>query len=80
MYLLNILTIIQTINLIICYFEGNEYKSLRPSIQVDLPNSKNKETINKENEFLKQRVEELHEETINLKKNVKHIKSQVNIT
>lgn len=58
-----------------------EFKSFRPTIQVDnySDNVKNKETINKENEFLKNKVEQLHEETVHLKKNIKHIKSQVKI-
>lgn len=58
-----------------------EFKSFRPTIQVDnySNNCKNKETINKENEFLKNKVEQLHEETVHLKKNIKHIKCQVKI-
>lgn len=41
-------------------------------------NSKNKDAINKENELLKKKVEELYQENVHLKKNINHkVKSQL---
>lgn len=59
---------------------GKEFKSFRPSIQVDscLGNRIKKETINKKNEFLKHKVEEPHKEkSMHSKKKTKHVKCQV---
>lgn len=60
--------------IILCLlFPGKNFKSFRPTIQIDnLDNNKNKNTINEENEFLKKKVEELYQETVHLKKNTKN--------
>lgn len=64
---------------ILFHVPGKNFKSFRPTVQIEnFDNSKNKNTINKENELLKKKVEELYQETEHLKKNMKHkVKSQV---
>lgn len=56
-----------------------EFKSFRPTIQVNNSDNRKNEEKNKENEFLRKQVEELYQETVYLKKNIKHMKSQVRI-
>lgn len=61
---------------------GKEFKSFRPTIQIDNTHKNkneksNKETLDKENELLKKKLEELHRETEHLKKYIKSLKSRV---
>jgi hypothetical protein len=66
------------------YFSVSDknFKSFRPTIQIDNLNTCNNEEINtetssKENEFLKQKVDEYNREIVRLNKIIKHTKSQV---
>ncbi|XP_025415331.1 centrosomal protein of 135 kDa-like [Sipha flava] len=63
--------------------KNKNFKSFRPTIQIDNLNTCNNEEINtetssKENEFLKQKVDEYNREIVRLNKIIKHTKSQCN--